>query len=86
MADYIELQHKRELMSRAACSHAMGAAYARPFPLAGDEAHYPRDLVVDVRHIKLEISIDPRKRHVGGTATRQVKKQLAAWRKRLRPR
>ncbi len=73
MPDYIELQRERELMGRAACSHAAGAAYARPFPLAGDQAHYPRDLVVDVRHIKLEISIDLRKRHVGGTATHTVR-------------
>jgi len=73
MSDYIELEHERELMGRAACAHAAGAAYARPFPLAGDQAHYPRDLVVDVRHIKLAISIDPRKRHVGGTATHTVR-------------
>ena len=43
---------------RIACSRAIGAmAASKPFPLAGDKAHYARDLVVDVRHIKLEIAI-----------------------------
>src|SRR6185503_13541788 len=62
-----------ELESRAAarCSrleHA-GAASSRPHPLPGDTPHYARDLVVDVRHIKLEIRIDPVKRYIEGTAT-----------------
>jgi aminopeptidase N len=70
-----ELELERELSGRATCSRSLGAAaaYARPFPLAGDEAHYARDLVVDVRHIKLEIVIDPTARHVAGTATHTVR-------------
>ena len=57
-------------LERATCSRAVGAmAASRPFPLAGDKAHYARDLVVDIRHIKLEIAIDPKQQHVGGTAT-----------------
>jgi len=70
---------------RGTCSHALGArtlgartlgaltlgalAASRPFPLAGDQPHYARDLVVNVRHIKLAIAIDPKTKHVGGTAT-----------------
>ncbi|HET6615225.1 MAG TPA: M1 family aminopeptidase, partial [Dehalococcoidia bacterium] len=58
------------LIERTACSRALGAmAASKPFPLAGDTAHYARDLVVDVRHIKLEIAIDPKQQHIGGTAT-----------------
>jgi len=56
------------------CSRATGAVFAasRPFPLTGDAPHYARDLVVDVRHIKLEIAIDPRKRTIAGTATHRL--------------
>ena len=40
--------------SRALCSHAESAfGGPRPFALTGDEPHYARDLVVDVKHIKL---------------------------------
>jgi len=59
-----------ELTGHAACSRARGALAApKPFPLAGDKPHYAPDLVVDVRHIKLEITIDPKAKHVAGTAT-----------------
>ena len=56
----------------ALAEHAAGLAPSRPFPLTGDQPHYARDLIVDVRHIKLEIAIDPKERHVGGTATHTV--------------
>jgi aminopeptidase N len=62
---------EREVGESATFAHAAFAA-SRPFPLTGDQAHYARDLVVDVRHIKLEISIDPARRHVGGVATHTV--------------
>ena len=58
---------------RALCSHAeAGFAGPRPFALTGDEPHYARDLVVDVKHIKLEIRIDPKQRLIEGTATHSV--------------
>jgi aminopeptidase N len=66
----------RELTGRglAGCAHAaaVGASSGRPFPLTGDKPHYARDLVVDVRHIKLQISIDPGAKRVAGTATHTV--------------
>lgn len=45
---------------------ALGAQ--RPFALPGDQPHYARDRLVDVRHIKLEIAIDPAARRIEGTA------------------
>ena len=59
-----------EVGGLAGCGRATAAlASARPFPLTGDQPHYARDLVVDVRHINLEIAIDPKAKTVGGTAT-----------------
>ncbi len=57
------------------CSRLAGATAngPRPFPLAGDTPHYARDLVVDVRHIKLEIRIDPARKSIEGTATHRVR-------------
>ena len=65
---------ERELTGHAACSRAQGAMIAgsKPHPLAGDTAHYAPDLVVDVTHIKLEITIDPKAKTIGGTATHTV--------------
>ena len=63
-----------EVGGLAGCGRATAAlASARPFPLTGDQPHYARDLVVDVRHIKLEISIDPAARRIAGTATHTVR-------------
>ncbi len=63
-----------EARGRAFRGHAaLGAAFSRPHPLPGDTAHYPRDLVVDVRHIKLEVRIDPKRKHIAGTATHTVR-------------
>ncbi len=42
------------------------AAAQRPFPLPGDKPHYARDRLVDVRHIKLEISLDPKAKRIEG--------------------
>ena len=58
MPDFFE----EELTARAMCSRMSAAAAAagpRAFALAGDKPHYARDLVVDVRHIKLEIRDRP---------------------------
>jgi aminopeptidase N len=60
--------HEHALAARAAA----GAARQRSFPLAGDRPRYARDLVVDVKHIKLEIRIDPAARRIDGTATHTV--------------
>jgi aminopeptidase N len=54
------------------CGGAFGAsafAAQRPFALPGDKPHYARDRVVDVRHIKLEIEIDPERRRIEGAAS-----------------
>ncbi len=69
MAEFNDLEAERELLGHAACARGGGLAYARPFALTGDAAHYARDLVVDVRHIKLTIRIDPKAKSIAGTAT-----------------
>ena len=69
MPDYTET----ELSGLALCAHLDGAAGARTFPLTGDKPQYPRDLVVDVRHIKLEIRIDPKAKSIEGTATHDMR-------------
>jgi len=70
-----DMDFGREERGLAGCGRAAGgaAAYGRPFPLTGDQPHYARDLVVDVRHIKLEIRIDPAARRIAGTATHTVR-------------
>ncbi|HEY8173727.1 MAG TPA: M1 family aminopeptidase [Dehalococcoidia bacterium] len=69
MSDFNDLELE---LSEHRCSRALSAvtmARSKPFPLAGDTAHYARDLIVDVRHIKLEIAIEPAEKHIAGTAT-----------------
>ena len=77
MSDLYDAELDREISGRGECSRIATAAGAagspRPFALAGDPAHYARDLIVDVRHIKLEIRIDPKARHIAGIATHTVK-------------
>src|SRR5262249_36899455 len=74
MTDLNEYEFEREIAGLGNCTRLLGGGMAasRPFPLTGDTAHYARDLVVDVKHIKLEIAIDPKRKHVGGTATHTV--------------
>ncbi len=72
MPDSVDFELERELTGRAACARGGGLAYARPFALTGDAAHYARDLVVDVRHIKLQVRIDPRAKQIAGTATHEL--------------
>ncbi len=45
-----------------------GGSAQRPFALPGDTPHYARDRVVDVRHIKLDVSIDPKAKRIEGAA------------------
>jgi aminopeptidase N len=70
MSDFTDLELEQH--GRALCARSGGAA-SRPHPLPGDTAHYARDLVVDVRHIKLDIRIDPRRGYIAGTATHYVR-------------
>jgi aminopeptidase N len=71
MPDLTEFE--QELSGRAVCARGGGLAGPRPFALPGDTPHYARDLIVDVRHIKLEIRIDPKRKYIGGTATHYVR-------------
>jgi aminopeptidase N len=41
----------------------------KPFALPGAEPHYARDRVIDVHHIKLDLSLDIPKKHVYGNAS-----------------
>ena len=47
-------------------SAALGAQ--RPFALPGDKPHYARDRLVDVQHIKLQITLDLEAKRIEGTA------------------
>ncbi|MGB2693833.1 MAG: M1 family metallopeptidase, partial [Dehalococcoidia bacterium] len=50
----------------------LGAQAQRPFALPGDTPHYARDRLVDVRHIKLELSIDPEAKRPGGRPSGRI--------------
>ncbi len=41
----------------------------RPFPLPGTDRKWSRDRKVDVRHIRLEVALDFRRKSIAGTAT-----------------
>jgi aminopeptidase N len=72
--DDLELDWARAGLTGCARASAVAiASSARPFPLTGDQPHYARDLVVDVRHIKLEINIDLAAHRIAGTATHTVR-------------
>jgi aminopeptidase N len=47
--------------------HGVSFGAQRPFALPGDKPHYARDRLVDVRHIKLELAIDPEEKRIEGT-------------------
>ena len=47
--------------------HESALSAQRPFPLPGDQPHYARDRLVDIRHIKLEIDIDPEAKRIEAT-------------------
>jgi aminopeptidase N len=52
-------------------SSGEGAGGRRPFGL-GAEPRYPPDRVADIRHIRLELEVDPRKRSLKGIATHRL--------------
>lgn len=70
MPDLTDMGIDSRLSGEESCARLAAGALAspRPFQLAGDTPHYARDLTVDVRHIKLEIRIEPQQKWVGGTA------------------
>src|SRR3990172_7619032 len=53
------------------CGAHFGASLSaqRPFALPGDKPHYARDRAVDVRHITLEIRIDPAAKRIEGACS-----------------
>ena len=54
------------------CGRSYGLSVARdkkPFALPGDEAHWPRDRVCDMRHLRLEIVLDVEYKSLSGIAT-----------------
>ncbi|MBM2825940.1 MAG: hypothetical protein HW403_4 [Dehalococcoidia bacterium] len=60
------------LTSRDDCLWASAVAFDspyKPFPLPGDKPNYARDRVVDIKHIKLELSVAMEGRGIKGTAS-----------------
>src|SRR5687768_7367128 len=58
------------LEAQLACrGHAEAALYALDggFALPGDKAHYPPDRVVDIKHVRLDITLDLDAKRVRGT-------------------
>lgn len=55
-----------EIGQRCGRVWASGAVDGRPFPLPGDRPHYARDRTIDIRHIKLEITLDLEGKRVSG--------------------
>ena len=61
-----------EELTELSCGRAYGFSLAQersPFALPGDEAHWPRDRVCDVKHIKLDLDLDIETKSISGTAT-----------------
>jgi aminopeptidase N len=55
------------------CAGSAGAGARRePFAFPGTTRKYARDRVVDVRHIRLDITVDPAQRRIAGTARHTV--------------
>ena len=57
------------------CGRAWGFSTAqdrRPFELPGDEPHWPRDRVCDIKHVRLELTLDVDEKSISGTATHTV--------------
>ena len=55
-----------------ACAGTLGAGDRRVFGFAGTPPQYPPDRVADIRHIRLELRVDPRRRTLEGTATHRL--------------
>ncbi len=74
-----------EFACRHSCSHG-GSARApdatslhgpRPFPLPGTPTRWSRDREFDVRHVKLEVKLDPKRKTVRGRVTHTVRPFLS---------
>ncbi len=64
-----------ELGSEACCGgHGRGGhgGAREPFAFPGTTRKYSRDRVVDVRHIRLDVTVDPEHRSIEGTASHTV--------------
>src|SRR5262249_33588565 len=68
-------------MSEHGCEHetacgrlgaGVGTGRREPFALPGTVRRYSRDRLVDVRHVRLEVSVDPAERRVSGVARHTV--------------
>src|SRR4051812_21494594 len=63
-------REERHLYCRRASAQSLGDAL--PFALPGSHAVYAPDRVVDVRHIKVEVSLDFERRAVDGVCTQTL--------------
>ena len=62
------LEHLLE--GAASCrDHGFVAAFAGPFALPGDKPQYPRDRVVDVKHVRLDITLDLDAKRISGAVS-----------------
>ena len=63
-----DLEERREL----SCGRSYDSHLFRergPFALPGDRTHWPRDRDFDLKHLRLEIALDPESRSLRGTAS-----------------
>jgi aminopeptidase N len=58
--------------SLAECARESGPNW-KPFPLPGAPMRWSRDRKFDVRHVKIEIAVDPAKKRIAGTVTHTVR-------------
>ena len=68
MDDRDELRELTELYCGRAYSYS-AAQEKKQFALPGDEPHWPRDRVCDIKHVKLELTLDVENKSLQGTAT-----------------
>ena len=54
------------------CAAGAGAGAREPFAFPGTSRKYARDRVVDVRHVRLDVAVDPAQRKIAGTARHTV--------------
>ncbi|HEX5141768.1 MAG TPA: M1 family aminopeptidase [Dehalococcoidia bacterium] len=58
------------LESFAGCrDHSAGAVFAGPFALPGDKPQYPRDRVADIKHVRLDITLDLDAKRISGSVS-----------------
>src|SRR5262245_5498898 len=58
--------------SLAECAREAGPSW-KPFPLPGAPTRWSRDRKFDVRHLRIEIAVDPAKKRIAGTVTHTVR-------------